>query len=208
MSVDRSQLVDRRRTLVSWARSVGALADELALARFAVAGWSAGGPHALAVAATLPDRVDRVAVVAGMPPPEGLGAMPRDTQRAVRLSRVSPRLTASRLEQWGRRPVAPTGDPECDRAYAEGRAAAFRDGGLWLAVELALLGRPWGFALRDVRARVTLWYGDTDRVTPVSIGRDFQRLLPHATLRVVPEGHQLLFPRWREILADLLLDRQ
>jgi pimeloyl-ACP methyl ester carboxylesterase len=208
LSVERSHLVDRRRTLRSWALSVGVLADELALDRFAVAGWSAGGPHALAVAAVLPERVTRVAVVAGMPPPDGLGAMPRDTQRVVRLSRVSPRLTARPLERWGRRPVAPTGDPDCDRAYADARAEAFRSGGRWLALELALLGRPWPFDLADVAAPVTLWYGERDRVTPVSIGRDFERRLPRATLRVVPEGHQLLFPRWREILADLATGSQ
>ena len=203
VSVERSHLVDRRRTLASWARSVGRLADDLGLERFAVVGWSAGGPHALAVAALLADRVDRVAVVAGMPPPEGLRAMPSDTQRAVRLSRISSRLTVRALERWGLQPVAPTGDPDCDRAYAEGRAEAFRCGARWLALELALLGRPWGFDLADVVAPVTLWYGERDHVTPSSIGRDFVRRLPHATLRVVPEGHQLLFPRWREILADV-----
>jgi hypothetical protein len=37
----------------------------------------------------------------------------------------------------------------------------------------------------------------------VSIGRELERALPDATLRVVPEGHQLLFARWREILGDL-----
>lgn len=202
--VERSRLVDRRRTLLSWARSVGALADRHGIGSFSVLGWSAGGPHAVAVAAALPERVTRAAVVAGMPPPDGLGAMPLDTRQAIRLARVSPRLAARPLARWGRRPVAPTGDPDCDRAYAAGRAESFRDGALWLALELALLSRPWGFELAEVRVPVTLWYGERDRVTPVSIGRDFERVLPDATLHVVDDGHQLLFSRWREILADLV----
>ena len=46
---------------------------------------------------------------------------------------------------------------------------SFRAGGLWLARELAYLGRPWGFALDEVRAPVTLWWGERDRVCPPSI---------------------------------------
>ena len=203
ISVERSRLVDRRRTLLSWARSVGALADRLDVDRAAVVGWSAGGPHALAVAAALPERVARVAVVAGMPPPQGLRAMPRDTRQVIRLARISPRAAARPLARWGQRPVAPTGDPDCDRAYADGRVESFRDGARWLALELALLSRPWGFDLGAIRAPVTLWYGEHDGVTPVSIGRDFERALPNASLRIVDDAHQLLFSRWRQILADL-----
>jgi pimeloyl-ACP methyl ester carboxylesterase len=203
VAVERSRLVDRRRTMVSWARAVIALADELGMDRFAVLGWSAGGPHALAVAAAAPERVTRVAVAAGMPPPEGLRAMPADTRRVIRLARLSPRLAARPLARWGRQPVAPTGDPESDRAYAEGRVESFREGALWLAIELALLSRPWGFELGDVRAPVTLWYGTRDQVTPVAIGRAYERALPEATLRVVDDGHQLLFSRWREILESV-----
>jgi pimeloyl-ACP methyl ester carboxylesterase len=202
VAVERSRLVDRRRTLGSWARSVADLAAELGIDHFAVVGWSAGGPHALAVAAACPERVTRVAIAAGMPLPEGLGAMPRDTRQVIRLARISPRLAAPPLSRWGRRPVAPTGDPDCDRAYADGRVEAFREGSLWLAIELALLSRPWGFDLREVRAPVELWYGTRDTVTPPSIGRDFERLLPEARLRLVDDGHQLLFSRWREILAS------
>jgi pimeloyl-ACP methyl ester carboxylesterase len=171
--------------------------------RFAVLGWSAGGPHALAVAATAPQRVTRVAIAAGMPPPDGLRAMPADTRRVIRLARAWPRLAVRPLERWGRRPVAATGDPDCDRAYAAGRVESFRAGGMWLAIELALLARPWGFELGDVRAPVMLWYGTRDHVTPVSIGRYFELALPNANLRVVDDGHQLLFSRWREILESV-----
>ena len=45
------------RRLVSWGADVEQLADALGLDRFHVAGHSLGGPHALAIAAHLPDRV-------------------------------------------------------------------------------------------------------------------------------------------------------
>jgi pimeloyl-ACP methyl ester carboxylesterase len=147
--------------------------------------------------------VTRAALVGSMPAPELVRELPRDVQSVMRLARFSPRVAARGLETWGRRPVPPTGDAATDDAYARGRIESFRDGGLWLARELAYLGRPWGFELADVRAPVTLWWGERDTVCPPPIGRDFERRLPNATLRMVDDTHQLLFSHWREILQDV-----
>jgi pimeloyl-ACP methyl ester carboxylesterase len=203
IAVERCGIVDPRRTLLGFARDVEAVADELGLPRFSVLGWSAGGPHALAVAAALPSRVANVSVVGGMPTPSGLRAMPRDVRATIRLARISPRLAVAPLTRWSRQPVPSTGSPECDRAYTDGRVEAFRGGATWLAVELAMLARPWGFDLAQVRAPVTLWYGSRDVVCPPSIGEAFARELPNATLRIVADTHQLLFSQWPAILQDL-----
>jgi pimeloyl-ACP methyl ester carboxylesterase len=200
LAVDRCGPAVRGRTLRTWAEDVVAA---LPVERFAVIGWSAGGPHALAVAAVAPDRVTRVALVGSMPAPELVGELPRDVQNVMRLARLSPRVAARGLEAWGRRPVPATGNTATDDAYARGRVESFRDGGLWLARELAYLGRPWGFELADVRAPVTLWWGERDTVCPPPIGRDFEQRLPNATLRLVEGTHQLLFSRWRDILEDV-----
>jgi len=199
LAVDRCGPAVRGRTLRSCAEDVVAA---LPAPRFAVVGWSAGGPHALAVAAVAPERVTRVALVASMPPPDGVGALPGDVRKVMRVARVSPRVAARALESWGRRPTPPTGSALTDDAYGHGRIEAFRSGGLWLARELAYLGRPWDFELGDVRVPVTLWWGDRDTVCPPSIARDFERRLPNATLRLVDDTHQILFSRWREILQE------
>lgn len=200
LAVERSGPAVRRRTLRRWAEEV---VGELPVERFAVVGWSAGGPHALAVAVAAPDRVIRLALVGSMPTPELAHELPSDVRRVTRLARFSPRLAARKLEEWGREPPPPTGDPVTDEAYARGRIESFRGGGLWLARELAYLRRRWGFDLEDIRIPVTLWWGERDSVCPLSIGRDYERRLPNATLRVVDDTHQLLFSRWREILADV-----
>jgi pimeloyl-ACP methyl ester carboxylesterase len=200
LAIDRCGPAVRGRTLRTWADEVVAA---LPVDRFAVVGWSAGGPHALAVAAVAPERVTHVALVGSMPAPDLARELPRDVQSVMRLARVSPWIAARSLEAWGRRAVPPTGDVATDDAYARGRVESFRDGGLWLARELAYLGRPWGFELADVRAPVTLWWGERDTVCPPPIGRDFERRLPNATLRLVDGTHQLLFSRWRDILEDV-----
>ena len=121
----------------------------------------------------------------------------------MRVARVAPAIAArvgSRRGDAARRRRRAT--LSRDAAYTRGRVESFRDGGLWLARELAYLGRPWGFELDEVRAPVTLWWGERDHVCPPSIARDFERRLPNAELRLVDDTHQLLFSRWREILAD------
>ena len=50
------------------AADVLAIADAYGLDRFAVVGRSGGGPHALACAALLPDRLTRAAVLVGIAP--------------------------------------------------------------------------------------------------------------------------------------------
>lgn len=202
LAVDRCGPPVAGRTLLSFAGELLAGLDARGVERFAVIGWSAGGPHALAVGAAAPERVTRVALVASMPVPDGSRALPVPIRTAMLLARISPRLAAHGLQRWSRSVAPPTGAPETDEAYARGRAESFRSGGEWLARELAYLGRPWGFGLADVTAPVSLWWGDADRVTPPSIALEFERRLPRADPHLVEGTHQLLFARWREILAD------
>jgi len=201
ISVDRCALVPGR-TLRSWARDVVELADELALERFGVIGWSAGGPHALAVAAAAPDRVDRVSLVASMPPHDLIAVTSRSIYLVMRVARRSQWLATRMLERWGREPTPELTQPDHTDAYARGRAESFVGGGRWLAQELAYLGRPWGFELTDVHAPVTLWWGAHDGATPPAIAQEFATRLPDATLKLVDDNHLILFSRWREILAD------
>lgn len=72
--VGRSTNVDvKDRTLQKYAKDVQELADDaLDIRRFAVAGHSGGGPHALAIAALMKDRVSRVVLLAPPPPLDGV----------------------------------------------------------------------------------------------------------------------------------------
>lgn len=206
LAVERSGPAVPGRTLVTWARDVETLADELGLGRFSVVGWSAGGPHALAVAGVLGERVSRVVLVGSMPLPDRTAALARDVRLSLRAATLAPRFLARRLEAWGRKPTPPTGHPDTDAAYLRGRVESFRAGGMWLVQELAVLGRPWGFDVGEISAPVTLWWGESDVVCPPSIGRDYETRLPTATLKLVEGTHQVLFPRWRDILSDALPD--
>jgi pimeloyl-ACP methyl ester carboxylesterase len=56
------------RTYLDWPDDVSELADQLGIDRFAVLGWSSGGPYAAAVAREIPQRVTVAAIVAGEGP--------------------------------------------------------------------------------------------------------------------------------------------
>src|ERR1700733_4047121 len=56
------------RRVADVAHDVAVVADRYGIDQFAVAGRSGGGPHALACAALLPDRITRAAVLVGLAP--------------------------------------------------------------------------------------------------------------------------------------------
>jgi len=56
------------RTYLDWPDDISELADQLGIDRFAVLGWSSGGPYAAAVAHGIPQRLTVAAIVAGEGP--------------------------------------------------------------------------------------------------------------------------------------------
>ncbi|MCW2527610.1 MAG: alpha/beta hydrolase fold protein [Pseudonocardiales bacterium] len=56
------------RTVADAAGDVSAIVDHLGIGEFVTAGWSGGGPHALATTALLPDRCRAAATIAGVAP--------------------------------------------------------------------------------------------------------------------------------------------
>jgi pimeloyl-ACP methyl ester carboxylesterase len=96
------------RSVADAAEDAARLADAQGWAQFAVTGNSGGGPHALACAALLPDRVTRCAVGSGISPPDTSGPLspdPANPRRnktswlaARREDAVRPHLAAAALE--------------------------------------------------------------------------------------------------------------
>jgi pimeloyl-ACP methyl ester carboxylesterase len=214
-----------RRTLLDWGADVAALADSLRLDRFALVAHSGAGPHALAVARRLGDRVRRVAVVSGFAPVDGPGAtddLSKEMRQAVGLLRRLPFMAGLILRplpaRYRRDPAAAfqsqfgRGLPESDRAalarlelgrivYAAA-AEAFWQGHRGAAHEMLLfLARPWGFSPEEISVPVSLWYGSADTVVPIGMGRALARAIPKAELVEIPgAGHMAFLEKWADIL--------
>jgi pimeloyl-ACP methyl ester carboxylesterase len=208
-----------------WA-SVGSAVDDLEavvdafdVSQVGVAGWSAGGRIALALAARRPELVDRVVVLATPAPDKEVAWVPRDVRRALETLRaLRPEKAQAELEArfgevaaadlvdealgWLGAGPAETAAHERLRATVE---AAFSQGAAGLASDVAgQMLRPWGFEPEDVRAKTLLLYGSLDVVAPPRHGRWWQQRLPQARLETCPgAGHLLPVPMWPRVLSHL-----
>ncbi|MEV6424306.1 alpha/beta fold hydrolase [Streptomyces sp. NPDC051662] len=188
------------RDVASAAGDVAGIADALGIHRFAVMGHSGGGPHALACAALLPDRVLGVIGVAGLAPfgAEGLDWFGGMTDSGVASLRAAAegRAAKERHEASGA-----AYDPEftpADQAALAGAwswlgevvgpAVAAGPAGL-IADDLAYVA-PWGFDPARVGAPVLLLHGGRDRIVPSTHGQWLASHCPSAELRLSPDdGH-------------------
>jgi pimeloyl-ACP methyl ester carboxylesterase len=177
------------------------VADALSLDRFAVMGHSGGGPHALACAALLPERVTAAVLLATLAPYDAVGL---DHAHAMTPSGVAVLRAASAGRAARERWDDEHGD-DYDPEFTATDLAAL--GGEWgwfgQVVGEALesgpgpaidddvaYASPWGFDPASVRAPCLLVTGDADRVAPLGHARWLAARIPGAELRVRPRaGH-------------------
>jgi pimeloyl-ACP methyl ester carboxylesterase len=217
------------RDVAAVASDVAAVLDHLGVHRVAVMGESGGGPHALATAARLPDRVAAVATIAGVGPYgeaglEFLAGMGQDNidefsaalegEAPLRaflepihptLRRVTPEQIVTELS---------TLLPDVDRAVVSGELGEDLAGNFRLALQSGIEGwvdddlaftRPWGFDLREIQIPVTVWQGGQDLMVPSAHGEWLAGRLPKAKAQLLPrDGHlSIAAGRIREILTEL-----
>jgi pimeloyl-ACP methyl ester carboxylesterase len=188
---------DPGRTVASAADDVRQLADALGVARLAVMGASGGGPHALACAALLPDRVTGAVCLAGLAPRSdafdwwagmasdgGLRAATDGRparERFAATEEFDPAIFTP--EDWAalRGMWSPLG------ADAEKAGAAGADG---LVDDDVAFVTPWGFDIGRIDVPVLLVQGEQDRVVPRSHAAWLARTIPSAELWLRPrDGH-------------------
>jgi len=218
------------RSVASCAADVAAILDELGAERCYTYGESGGGPHALACAALLGDRVIKAASIAGIAPwgAEGLdwmAGMGAENQQEFAAIQAGPEALRAFLEQaraslsglTGDHVAASLGDliGEADRAALTGAFAAHLaesitagvrqsiDG--WFDDDLAFV-KDWGFDLASITVPVTVWQGDDDRMVPFAHGQWLAAHIAGARAELRRgEGHlSITVAAYGEILDDLL----
>jgi pimeloyl-ACP methyl ester carboxylesterase len=204
------------RTVASAAADVAAIADALGIGRFAVLGHSGGGPHALACAALLPERVI-AAVSVSAPAPidaDGLDWFAGWTPGITAENRAAARGRAALQAHWVQ------AEPEDMSAYfTEADIAALGGNWSWVAgvvdqamaqgdegfTEDVLAGnQPWEFRPDGIGVPVLIMHGEADKMVPCAHGKWIAARCPTAELRVVPDaGHITVLDSAPEALAWL-----
>jgi pimeloyl-ACP methyl ester carboxylesterase len=220
------------RSVADCAADITAVCDALGIGRLGVWGISGGGPHALAAAALLPDRVVAAASLASPAPYDadgldyfaGMGEQnveefgvifkgeeahraSMEQQRAELLSVAPDQL----VEAW-KTLLGPA-----DRAVATGdfaadlldhmRAGIRPQGDGWLDDDLAFVS-PWGFDVTGIHVPVQLWHGEQDRFVPyphgVWLAERIRGVEAHLS---ADDGHLTLFLRRVPEVHAWLLER-
>lgn len=185
----------------------------LGASRCVVAGWSGGGPHALACAARLPG-VAAALSIASVAPRDGaaldwLAGMGQGNLEEFGAAMEGPgplrALLDAEREHLEDAPAESFVDllesllPGVDREaltgeFAEDLAASFHEGlreGVdgWLDDDLAFIS-PWGFHLEEIKIPTAIWQGSEDLMVPFAHGRWLAAHLPVASAHLVEgEGH-------------------
>jgi pimeloyl-ACP methyl ester carboxylesterase len=184
------------RTVASAADDVRQLADVLGVGRFATMGASGGGPHALACAALLPDRVSGVVCHASAAPYTEefdwyAGMADASALRAAREGREA-RLAHGATAEFDPDSFLPVDWKALEGTWSslgEDAMAAGGSAGAQADDDVAFTSH-WGFELTAVTARVLLAQGGGDRVIPASHAESLLRGLPDAELWLRPrDGH-------------------
>lgn len=189
-----------------------------------VAGWSAGGRVALAIAARRPDLVGRVAMIGTPAPDEEVPWIPQENRAALDALRgasaadahaalggaFGPMLDAVQgdarfaLVGAGAADEEILGDPRVGDRMRRMLDAAFARGGAGMTADVAgYTLRPLAFDPAAVEADVLLGYGAADEISPEH-GKWWAAAVPNARLEVVAAvGHMVVVPFWAATVAHL-----
>lgn len=209
----------RGRRVVDDVDDVRLVADELGFERFGVSGGSGGGPHALACAARLPERVIRAICVVGSAPfgPAGLDedawfdgmdpANVRDFQLAFegedalnanheRLqaeyeARVAADDTSNLLEEYdlSESDRERLARPETVQILNETIREHAVNGVGGWTDDLLALTGPWGFDVSEITLPVLIRYGASDVLVPRIHGDWLAAHVPNCVAKVDDAGH-------------------
>lgn len=211
------------RALLDWPEDVREATATLGYEEFAIAGISGGGPHALACAARIPDRLTAVVILNGVGPVSAPGATDGMALRN-RLSLYLGRLPLlGRIRTWlAVRAIRNDPDdvldsiaasfadvdeellqrPAVRAMFRQDLTEAVRQGSKGWSHDGNLVFGSWGFAVDETATHVDLWHGELDQNAPVPMARYVADELPSCTARIYSdEGHLLILDHWDEILS-------
>ena len=193
---------DPERSVANAARDVEAIADALQLKEFSVIGRSGGGPHALACAVLLGDRVQRAAVLVSIAPSEATdltwdegmcesnvseyelasrsaAAVTADlTQRAAQIARDPRSLLEDLLPELTAPDLKVVNDAAIRQQLKSTYAEAVRHGACGWIDDVLAFRKPWGFDVADIKVPVLLWHGADDVFSPVTHTHWLARHIP------------------------------
>lgn len=232
ISIDRPGIglssMKKDQSILSWVEDVEALTDFLGIEKFSIIGHSGGAPFAAACAYKIPERLNSVAIVAGIAPfeiPEAVASLSRGQRflnhtvntipwlatcmmKLTSMMFKNPRILKYALKQMPEVDILALQSQESNEELAARMMETFRQGVAGTSQEMRLILKPWGFDLAQIKLKCpfTVWQGGLDKQVPVAHAEIYKRLIPNTTLRFFEhEGHiSLLVNKGEAILQNCL----
>ncbi len=222
------------RTYLDWADDVSEVADHLGIDRFAVLGWSSGGPHAAAVAHEIPERLTVAAIVDGEVPyasddfPQS--ALTGDTFAGSGVNKLF--IWSANNGPWLMRTLFrmyrimlfrdPAGFVEdaggtdmlakdkqffTSSVYSAEQVEAFRQGAEGITRDLTIERLDWPFEFEDIHTpTVLVFHGEEDTLLHPKISEYVCMRIPSCDEPTIypGEGHSAVYYRYQEIIQAML----
>jgi len=216
----------RVHSLMDLADDAVALADAFGLEDFALLGVSGGGPHALAAAAAMTDRIALLALISPVGPVA-------DCHRHIRMSRLH-RLIFTRMGRsvpacaaffWLVRMLVRAAPDVAYRALMQRVVASdralleqaevkanlqtalkegLRRGIKGARQDLRLFCAPWRLPLEEIDVPTVIWQGSDDTIVPPAAAYQLAEMLPNCQLDVVQgAGHYWVFGAFARVLDTI-----
>lgn len=215
-----------KRKLLDWPDTVVEFANKLHIKKFAVVGVSGGGPYAAVCAYKIPERITKAAIVVGLAPTniagvlEGISFFNKLDWRWYHtfpfLMQFSSLFLLANAKKLIPNKFSPQFNAKADRAVLSSSDSlqknkernskeAFKQGKKGAAHDLKIYTDDYGFRLKDIKAKVYLFYGDADKNVSLNMGKYYASQIPGNKLTIYPnEGHLISITHAEEILKALI----
>jgi pimeloyl-ACP methyl ester carboxylesterase len=213
-------------TVGSYPTMVASFADAMGIDKFAVWGYSGGGPYAVATAAKLAGRVTTAAVTAGMgqiPEWANVDEFEKTDRQFLVMATKRPRLARALLGMVGR--LARLSPKSAMRSFEKQLSAAdkavietlgtpseamalfteaFLRGSAGVVDDYAALAKPWDVDLAAIECPMLVAHGTADQMVPLSHSAALAERVASSTMVTWPdEGHLATVTHVGEILDAL-----
>lgn len=211
-------------SLLDWPNSVEQLADHLKLENFDVMGYSIGGAYAQACALQLPDRVNKLGLIASLGPVKGLaplrdmtlqsrfflmmgcyvpGCIKNLLQGMNKVSWKDPLLVYERLltslSESEQKFIV---QPKIKAVIEADLLECFAHDTAGLSMDLSIACRPWGFDPATINSKIWLWHGMQDKMIPHTMNEALAAIPSCQARYIADAGHVEILNNWQEILSD------
>ncbi|MEZ5017386.1 MAG: alpha/beta hydrolase [Flavipsychrobacter sp.] len=217
------------RKFLDWSSDVNELLDSLGISQCSIFGLSGGAPHVLSCLYNNPERIINASIVSGATPYNYKSSLKgmwfpvkllhlfasKKNDKTLRkyIKKDSESLVykpEKRIKQFQKYLPIPDkelmkSNPKYGWSFIDGSKESYKQGIDGVVQEWKLYVRDWGYDLEKITTHVTLWYGDKDKMAPISRGQYYYKTLPSSTLYIIEnEAHfSLIRNRLEEILSDL-----